>query len=150
MSDDEKGSEPNLAQLRNVRQSLLRLHKTLLDCERETYERAHDRVENSYEFLQLVLHDPWFAWLHRLSGLVVQIDEMLDADDPLTESAIIALADEARTLLQPSETGDEFQKKYFTTLQQCPDAVIAHAEAVKVIGRRKLEGESEQPAAPAT
>ncbi len=150
MSDDGKELDSNIEQLRNVRQSLLRLHKTLLDCERETYERAHDRVENAYEFLQLVMHDPWFAWLHRLSGLVVQIDEMLDADEPLTESAIVALVDEARTLLQPSETGDEFQQKYFRTLQLCPDAVIAHAKAVKVIGRRKVEGESEKPVAPAT
>lgn len=146
MSSDEKGLEANVEQLRNVRQSLLQLHKTLLECERGAYERRHDRIENSYEVLQLVLHDPWFAWLHRHSGLVVQIDEMLDAEEPLTETAIVAVIDEARTLLQPSQTGDEFQQKYFTTLQQCPDAVLAHAEAVKVIGRRRVDSVIEEVA----
>ncbi len=146
MSSDEKGLEANVEQLRNVRQSLLQLHKTLLECEREAYERRHDRIENSYEVLQLVLHDPWFAWLHRLSGLVVEIDQMLDAEEPLTETAIVAVIDETRTLLQPSQTGDEFQQKYFTTLQQCPAAVLAHAEAVKVIGRRRVDSVTEEAA----
>ncbi|MEP6919965.1 MAG: hypothetical protein ABI967_02485 [bacterium] len=138
-------SEISESRLREVRQSLLRLHKTLLDCEQEAYERAHDRVENSYELLQLVMNDPWFAWLHSLSGLVVQIDEMLDAKEPLLEPAIEALINEARNLLRPSESGDEFQQKYFSTLQQCPDAVIAHAEAVKIIGRRRVEDENKSP-----
>ena len=51
-----------------VAAGLLRLHKTLLDLERRDYERARGRIGNSYEFLQLVLKDPWFDWLHRLSG----------------------------------------------------------------------------------
>lgn len=145
MSDNQKMSEISESRLRDVRQSLLRLHKTLLDCEQEAYERAHDRIENSYELLQLVMNDPWFAWLHRLSGLVVQIDEMLDAKEPLLETAFEAVINEARNLLQPSESGDEFQQKYFRTLQQCPDAVIAHAAAVKIIGRRRVEDEKKSP-----
>lgn len=66
---DEHILDSTLRQLHNVRQSLLRLHKALLESERETYERAHGRINGSYEVLQLVLHDPWFAWLHRISGL---------------------------------------------------------------------------------
>ncbi|MBA3257376.1 MAG: hypothetical protein H0T64_12105, partial [Pyrinomonadaceae bacterium] len=55
--------ESTLQQLIQLRQSLLRMHKTLLDLEREAYERTRGRVDNSYEVLQLVMHDPWFAWL---------------------------------------------------------------------------------------
>ena len=134
MGSDNEVSESTLDQLTVLRQSLLHLHKTLLDLEREDYERAHGRVDNSYKVLQLVMHDPWFAWLHSLSELVVQIDEMLDAKEPVKESDALAVINQVRVLLTPSETGSGFQKKYFSSLQQSPDVVLAHFEAVKHLG----------------
>jgi hypothetical protein len=131
MGSDSEVYESTLQRLNQLRKPLLHLHKTLLDLERETYERRHGRVENSYEVLQLVMHDPWFAWLHSLSELVVRIDEMLDAKEPLKESEAVAVIDQTRVLLTPSENGSGFQKKYFSSLQQSPDVVLAHAEAVK-------------------
>ena len=117
-----------------LRQPLLHLHKTLLELEREAYERAHGRVENSYALLQLVLRDPWFAWLRSLSELMVQIDEMLDAREAPKETEAVALIDQARVLLTPSETGSGFQKKYFHSLQESPDVVLAHSEVVRRLG----------------
>ena len=134
MGSDNEVSESTLQRLNQLRQPLLHLHKTLLDLERETYERAHDRVDNSYELLQLVLHDPWFAWLRSLSELMVQIDEMLDAKESPQESEAVALIDQARVLLRPSESGSGFQKKYFSSLQQSPDVVLAHSEVTKYLG----------------
>ncbi|MFN2512002.1 MAG: hypothetical protein ABR568_11230 [Pyrinomonadaceae bacterium] len=131
MGSDNEVSESTLQRLNQLRKPLLHLHKTLLDLEREAYERRHGRVENSYEVLQLVMHAPWFAWLHSLSGLVVRIDEMLDAKEPITENEAVAVLDETRVLLTPSETGSGFQKKYFSSLQESPDVVLAHSEAVK-------------------
>ena len=32
--------------------------------------------------LQLVINDPWFAWLHSVSELVVRIDETVDNGSP--------------------------------------------------------------------
>jgi len=93
--------------------------------------------ETSYEFLRLVMHDPWFGWLHHLSELVVQIDEMLAAEEPAVESAATAVRDQARLLLAPSETGGQFQRKYFDSLQHSPDVVLAHAEAIKLLGPAK-------------
>src|SRR5262245_8335615 len=112
--------------LKHLRQGLLRLHKMLLDLERRGYERARGRIGNSYEFLQLVLKDPWFDWLHRLSELIVQIDETLDtrdADNPATDEDAEALIARAKALLSPAESGSEFQKNYFLALQQSPDVV---------------------------
>ena len=68
----------------DLRQGLLRLHKALLDSERRTYEKAHGRINSTGELFQLVVGDDWFAWLHRVSELVVQIDVMLDAEEPAT------------------------------------------------------------------
>lgn len=122
----------------NLRQGLLRLHKMLLDLERRGYERARGRIGNSYEFLQLVLKDPWFDWLHRLSELIVQIDETLDTRDPeqpATDEDAHELVARAKALLSPAESGSEFQKNYFLALQQSPDVVLLHSELMKLLGR---------------
>src|SRR5215218_4190272 len=98
--EHEAISEITRDELKQLRQGLLRLHKTLLDLERRGYERARGRIGNSYEFLQLVLKDPWFDWLHRLSELIVQIDETLDpnAETPATEADAAALVERAKAL----------------------------------------------------
>jgi len=135
--DNERASDETRDSLKVLRTGLLRLHKTLLDLERRDYERARGRIGNSYEFLQLVLKDPWFDWLHRLSELIVQIDETLDphTETPATEDDAKALIERARTLLAPSESGSQFQKNYFLALQQSPDVVLLHSEVMRLLGR---------------
>ena len=135
--DNERASDTTRDNLKVLRTGLLRLHKALLDLERRDYERARGRIGNSYEFLQLVLKDPWFDWLHRLSELIVQIDETLDphAETAATEGDTKALIERAKTLLTPSESGSEFQKNYFLALQQSPDVVLLHSEVIKLLGR---------------
>jgi len=135
---NESVSELTRDELKQLRHGLLRLHKTLLDLERRGYERARGPIGNSYEFLQLVLKDPWFDWLHRLSELIVQIDETLDTRDseqPTTEEDAKALLARAKSLLAPAESGTEFQKNYFLALQQSPDVVLLHAEMMGLLGK---------------
>ena len=134
----ERASDLTRGSLKELRHGLLRLHKLLLDLERRVYERARGPISNSYEFLQLVLKDPWFDWLHRLSELIVQIDESLDTRDPempMTEQDAKALVERAKTLLAPSESGTQFQKNYFLALQQSPDVVLLHSEVMRMLGR---------------
>ena len=132
---DEAVTPKTIEQLKLVRNGLLQLHKILLDYQRHVWERTGGPISNSYQLLNLVLHDPYFAWLHQLSELVVQIDELLDADEA-TEEYAVGLLDQARFLLVPSETGDQFQKNYFEALQQSPDVVLAHSEVVKLMGKK--------------
>jgi hypothetical protein len=135
---NETVSELTRDALKELRHGLLRLHKLLLDLERRDYERSRGRINNSYEFLQLALKDPWFDWLHRLSELIVQMDESLDTRDPetpLTEDDAQALVERAKALLAPSETGTQFQKNYFLALQQSPDVVLLHSEVMRLLGR---------------
>src|SRR3954451_329509 len=112
--ENERASDTTRDNLKDLRQGLLRLHKTLLDLERRDYERARGRIGNSYEFLQLVLKDPWFEWLHRLSERIVQIDETPDphAETPATEADAKAFINRTKAFLVPAETGSEFQKNY--------------------------------------
>jgi hypothetical protein len=137
MMSADKVSDSTLQRLRKASKALLDLHKTLLADERQAYERASGRISNNYQFLQLVMHDQWFAWLHHLSKLVAEIDELLDAKESPLEGDAVALIEQARFLLTPSQS--EFQRKYFASLQRSPEVVLAHSEVMKLLGKSKSE-----------
>ena len=123
-----------MARLSAVRHAMLRLHKTLLDGERARYEREHGRVDSTGRLLELVLNNPSFDWLHRLSELIVQIDQaMEDKDAPLTAAGAQEFLQRAGELLTPSETGDLFARKYFDALQSDPAVGVAHGELRKML-----------------
>jgi hypothetical protein len=135
MSEPKTGEpvpEAVLRRMRELRLGLLRLHKTLLDAERDAYERVHGQVTGG-ELLQLVINHEQFAWLHPISELIVRIDEMLDADEPATADAAEALLAGARALLKSSETGGGFGQKYFAAIQREPDVVLAHREVTRIL-----------------
>lgn len=139
---DEKpanASEPAGARQRltNLRHALLRLHKTLLDSERVAYEKTVGQIQSPNHFLQLVTNDPWFAWLHPLSQLIVAMDEALDADEPLTAARVDALVQQSKAMLVASETGEGFSGHYYEAMQRDPDVVLMHAEVVKLRKPRK-------------
>ncbi|WP_189523419.1 hypothetical protein [Nostoc sp. PA-18-2419] len=118
--------------LRDLRNKLLYLHKMLLETERIAYEQVRGRV-SSTELLQLVIGHEQFAWLHRISEIVVQIDEMLTADEPIALNDMQKLIADVRTLIVPLETGNTFERKYYNALQSEPAAVLAHAEISKLL-----------------
>lgn len=122
--------------LRELRNKLLQLHRMLLDTERITYEQVRGRV-SSGELLQLLIDHEQFAWLHRISEVVVQIDEMLQADEPVSLESVQSLIDYIRTLLTPSEDGTAFERKYYNALQGEPGVVLAHAEVSKLLASVK-------------
>lgn len=118
--------------LSELRLKLLRLHKLLLEAERIAYEQVQGQVSRG-QLLQLVISHDQFAWLHRLSQIIVQIDELQQADEPITLETIAAFLVDVRTLLTPSESGDDFATKYDAALQQNPDVVLAHADVVTLL-----------------
>jgi hypothetical protein len=119
--------------LSELREHLLLLHKQLIDSERIGYEQAFGPVGSSYDFLQLVLSNPWFTWLRPLSALVASIDEALDPKNTLTLSEATALMNEARSLLKPSEEGHGFARSYHDALQREPGVVLAHAAVIQCL-----------------
>lgn len=124
--------------LSELRDALLRLHKTLVDSERISYEQTMGTIPSPNHFLQLLTSDPWFAWLHPLSLLIVAMDQAIDSKrHPLTPADAEALMQQTRQLLVASEEGDGFPKHYFDALQRDPDVVFAHAQAAKIFHQKK-------------
>ena len=128
-------NEAQREQLRDLRRTLLRLHKLLLDIERAAYEKARGRVTPG-ELLQLVINHEQFAWLHAISELIVRIDEALDAKEGTTATDVSALLAETKALLTPSEKETSFAKKYLEVLQDVPEAVLTHREVLQSLNRK--------------
>jgi catechol 2,3-dioxygenase len=119
--------------LAELRTRLLALHKTLLDDAKMAYEMDRGRIPSTGALLQLVIGDPWFAWLQQLSGLIVRIDEMTATEAKATDADARALFEQVDRLLIPSETGAEFARRYFEALQRQPAVVLAHGAVKKVL-----------------
>ena len=127
-------TEATLQHLRELRGKLLHLHKTLLDMERKDFERDFGRV-TSGELLQLVINHAQFAWLRMISALVVQIDEMLSAEEPATLNDVKNVLEQARSLFT-SSADEVFREKYQAALQREPAVVMAHSEVAKGLGQK--------------
>lgn len=127
----------NNGHLSDLRNAILRLHKTLVDSERVSYEQTMGTIRSPNHFLQLLSSDPWFAWLRPLSQLIVAMDEALEDKEPVSTATSEAFAKQARTLLIPSEAGEGFSKHYDEALQRDPDVILAHAEVTKLFNHPK-------------
>jgi len=123
--------------LQQLRNALLDLHKALIDSERVNYEKTVGAIQSPNHFLQLLIRDPWFAWLHPLSLLIVALDEALDEREALTPASFNVLVNQTRLLLVASEDGEGFSKQYFAALQRDPGVVLAHAEVAKLVRSQK-------------
>ena len=130
---DQMG-DPAREDLIELRNGLLRLHKSLLDSERGAYERDVQPITSAGQYLGLVLNDPWFSWLRDLSQFIVLIDETLDLEAGVTAADAGRLVGQARELVSPSEEGEGFRRRYFEAMQRDPSAVLAHRDMMKVFG----------------
>ena len=119
-----------------LRHSILHLHKTLIESERAVYEQTFGKIESQNQFLQLLIKDPWFVWLHPLSELVVAMDEALEGEVPVTAEQVKRFDDQTRTLLRATEQGEGFGRSYYEALQREPDVVLAHAAVTKFLGAK--------------
>lgn len=118
-----------------ARLGLLAVHKALLDYERSSFESLNGPVASSGQFLQIVINDPFFAWLRPLSEMIVQIDEVELSEAPTAMADATALLARAKDFIQPNESGDEFQRRYHHALQESPDVAVAHGD-----WRRRVAG----------
>ncbi len=139
MSKTNPPSENFREHLTQLREAVLHLHKALVDSERVSYEQNLGTIPSANHFLKLLTDDPWFAWLHPLSQLIVTMDEALDAKAkiPLTAETATLLVKRTAELLVASEAGEGFARHYFDALQRDPDVVMAHAEAAQIFRLRR-------------
>lgn len=117
----------NTELLKNSRDLLLKLHKSLLDHERRIYEGING-PKSPTEFLNLLLEDPDFAWLRKFSTLIVEIDEMFAQKDGYGEEAVDTHIGALRSLVAMEDEDETFKAKYQSGLQEDLDAAAQHGE----------------------
>jgi len=118
--------------LARLRDTLVPLHRTLLEWERTAYERVHGRTAPA-ELLRATVTDPQFAWLRPVSSLIVRIDALLEPAAMDQPADIPAIVSEARQLVAPDEAGTPYAQRYHEALQQAPDVVLAHGRVSVVL-----------------
>src|SRR5919205_2711789 len=116
--------------LTQVRQTLLDLHKALIERARAEYERGHGAVSPG-EMLQLLIRDAAFSWLHPISELIVRVDELISnaserrrptparpamSPDQINAEAEILMM-ETRELLTAGDAPGGFRQRYDAVLQ---------------------------------
>jgi hypothetical protein len=124
-------NDADRALLGELRRLLLQLHKTLIDWQRADYEQTHGRLQTT-QLMNVIFNDPSFAWLRSMSGLIVRIDETLEAKEPDSVSESGPLVAQARELIAP-EAGSAYAQRYHAALQEAPDAVFAHSDLVTLL-----------------
>ncbi len=122
-----------LQTLEAARPALLTLQAILLQAERRERERLYGRMALG-SWYAAVLEDPSLAWLRPLGQLVADIDAAMDDavrhETPLTPQAIEAFVMQARACLVPGP-------RYLQLLQEYPDVVFAHRDAVRALPARR-------------
>jgi len=119
--------EQKVTSLKAARLQLLKLHKYLVDIERENYEKENGQI-TSGQFLNLLVNDANFSWLRKFSTLIVEIDEMLDLDDGYTEQMIEKQFSQMRNLLNLENADEDFRTKYQNVLQSNSEVAGKHGE----------------------
>lgn len=115
--------------LKNGRDLLLKLHKSLLDHERAIYEGING-PQTPGQFLNILLEDPDFNWLRKFSTLIVDIDEMFAQKDGFSEEVVELHITKLRGLVAMEGEDEGFREKYQSGLQKDLDAA-AHQGALK-------------------
>ena len=124
----------NTEKLKNARDLLLKLHKSMIDLEREMHEGIHGKL-NSSEFLNLLLEVEDFAWLHQFSMLIVEIDEMFAQKDAVAVEMIDANLAKVRQLVEMTEPDEYFRAKYQFALQRDPNDAGLQSQLKSVLGK---------------
>ena len=132
-NEQDKLNDETRANLKDLSKAMLRLHKTLLDAAKVNYETENGKIASIGQYFQLVVDDPYFAWLRKISSLIALIDEAVSVRRPATETEAKGLENEAKLLLNFQDGDENFNEKFQTALQNNQDAVLGYNDALKYL-----------------
>jgi len=131
--NNETLSDETRQKLKDLSKSFLRLHKTLLEGEKAEYEKTNGVIGSPGQYLHLVLDDPQFAWLRRMSSLIALIDEAVSIRRPASVSAADALVGETEKLLTLAGDDESFNDKFQIALQRNSDALLTLNDTLNIL-----------------
>jgi hypothetical protein len=121
-------------QVTEIAEALRELHRGLIEAVRADYERSGTPVSGNVALFQLVVDDPFFAWLRPLSQVMVDVDELLDDGRTPSPEEAQAISNTIHRMISPS-AGSEgaFWERYSPLLQADTRVVVAHARVKQAL-----------------
>ena len=127
------------ARLDEVSQAMRPLHKALVDLVKADYEKQKGQpIAGPVQLFQLLTQDPFFLWLHPMSALMAEIDELHDQKEPVAPDAVQAVRATLEALLADrgqAPSPDSFVSRYLEILQNEPDVVMLHARVRRALDK---------------
>ncbi len=130
MSNSEGVHKPALLE---AAEALREVHRVLVRAVRLQYEKEGNSVGGPGDLLRLLTEDPYFAWLHPMSELIVDLDALL-AQELLPPGTVAGVRMEIDRLARAG--GSPFWEKYSPFLQSEPQVAVAHGrlrQAIKAL-----------------
>src|SRR5439155_24088598 len=122
-SDEVRSENEQKPALLEVAAALREVHRALVTATRAAYEREVGPAGGPGHLLRLLTEDPFFAWLHPMSELIVDLDALL-AQELLPPGTVAGVRVEVDRLVQAG--GSPFWEKYAPFLQSEPEVTMAH------------------------
>jgi hypothetical protein len=114
------------------------LHKLLVDAVQIEYERANGPVGGPLQLFHLLTGDEFFLWLHPLSALMAELDEITEQKEPIDPAVPVALRTAFEELVGDRgrvAAPGSFVARYLDILQAAPEVVMAHARMRRALDR---------------
>lgn len=122
------------SQLTLISQLLLRIHKSLLHFQKEKYEAHNEQTLTPYDVLALSMSHEDFAWLKKITDIVVRMDEALDDETTVLEDLQRNVVTEVHSLFDSSDLNADFKSKLNVAQSRDPMLVVQVLELKKRMG----------------
>ncbi len=113
------------SKLKSVSKALAVIHKSLLENEIESLERAQGQTLTPGTRLQLLINDPDFAWLRLLSQLISSVDGAIFQKTPVTQEQLELLLKQTTDLLIDHKNA-EFSEHFIPICRTFPDLIVEY------------------------
>lgn len=134
----EENQQSIKAELTLITQLLLRIHKSLLQYQKEKYEAQNEKSLSPYDTLHLSMSHEDFDWLKKITSLVVRMDESLDDEHAVIADIHQSVLREVHSLFDESETYADFKSKLKIAQSRDPMIGVQVLELKKKISTPKL------------
>lgn len=119
--------------LQKVQSALMQMHRYLMNSLKTDRENKIGYAIQANEWLHLILSDPEFSWLRSASGLMADIDALMD-NHVVSEEQLWLVRQELESMfLTPTENPGEFQSIYSEIAKRDSDVMLFHGHLKQVI-----------------
>ncbi|MEZ0393293.1 MAG: hypothetical protein ACAH59_13825 [Pseudobdellovibrionaceae bacterium] len=119
--------------LKKVQSALMQMHRYLMNSLKTDRENQMGRSIPATEWFHLMVSDPEFKWLRTASGLMSDIDALMD-NYTVSENELKLIRQELESLfLVPNENPNEFQSIYSEIAKRNSDVMLYHAHLKQMI-----------------